>query len=258
MELRPCGITLAYTTVSGYMYAVKAKLHTYNVTPIKRADYKTPTELWSGIKPNTSHLRVFGCQAWVHILKKRRHKLEPKSREMIFVGYKPGSKGYQFWDAAHQRIEISRDVKFNETLFPAKEVNKNWASLNDLPISESDNESDKSGLELVIPAQPPPWPPSPGQSASPKMQTHPNPPIAPPAVQQGMQPSGSGQQPAIPVIPVPQYSLCQTKECMTRKIQPSGENIIAVCKIVGTATTSQLFGLKTSNNCFSPISTQIP
>ena len=62
-----------------WIYAVKAKLHTYNVTQIKRADYKTPTELWSGKKPNISHLRVFGCQAWVHILKKRRHKLKPKS-----------------------------------------------------------------------------------------------------------------------------------------------------------------------------------
>ena len=98
-----------------WIYAVMAKLHTYNVTPIKRADYKTPTELWSGIKLNISHLRVFGCQAWVHILKKRRHKLEPKSQEMIFVRYEPGSKRYQFWDTAHRRIEISHDVKFNET-----------------------------------------------------------------------------------------------------------------------------------------------
>ena len=135
---------------------------------------------------------------------------------------------YQFWDAAHQRIEISHDVKFNETLFPAQEVKKNWTSSNDPPISESDSDSDQSGLELVIPAQPPPQPPSPGQSASPKMQTHPNPPISPPAVQQGMQPSGSGQQPAIPVIPVPQYSLHQTKEHIAHQPQPSGENINAI------------------------------
>ena len=107
-----------------WIYTVKAKLHAYNITPIKRLDYKTPTELWSGKKPDISHLQVFGCQAWVHILKKRRHKLDPKSREMIFVGYKPGSKGYQFWDAAHRQFEISRDVKFDETLFPVKEVTK--------------------------------------------------------------------------------------------------------------------------------------
>ena len=94
-----------------WIYAVKARLHTYNVTLIKRADYKTPTELWSGIKMNISHLRVFGCQAWVHILKKRRHKFDAKSREIIFIGYEPGSQGYQFWDAAHHQIKISRDVK---------------------------------------------------------------------------------------------------------------------------------------------------
>ena len=151
---------------SFWIYAVKAKLHAYNVTLIKRADYKTPTELWSSKKPEISHLRVFGCQAWVHILKKRRHKLAPKSQEMIFIGYEPGSKGYQFWDAANQCIENSRDVKFNETPFPVQEANKNQASTNDLPISESDNESDELGLELVTPAQSPPRPPSPGQSAS--------------------------------------------------------------------------------------------
>ena len=133
-----------------WIYAVKAKLHTYNFTLITRADYKTPTELWSSNQLIISHLRVFGCQAWVHILKKRRHKLEPKSREMIFIGYELGSKGYQFWDTAHHHIKISRDVKFNETLFPAKEATKSWASENEPPISESDNESDTSGLELVI------------------------------------------------------------------------------------------------------------
>ena len=39
-----------------WIYAVKAKLHAYNVTPIKRLDYKMPTELWLGNKPNISHL----------------------------------------------------------------------------------------------------------------------------------------------------------------------------------------------------------
>ena len=58
---------------SFWICAVKAKLHMYNVTPIKCTDYKTLKQLWSGQKPNISHLRVFGCLVWVHILKKRRH-----------------------------------------------------------------------------------------------------------------------------------------------------------------------------------------
>ena len=108
---------------------------------------------------------------------------------MIFVGYEPGSKGYQFWDAAHQCFEISHDVKFEETQFPAKELKLTklvLAPASDRQIPESDNESDSSGLDLVNLAQPPTKSPSPGlfasgsttrgsQSARPL-----SPPIAPP------------------------------------------------------------------------------
>ena len=140
---------------------------------------------------------------------------------MIFIGYELGSKGYKFWDAAHQCFEISCDVKFEETLFPAKEAilkKLNWAPSSDQPISESDNESDHLGLDLVIPDQPPIRPPSPGQSAlrktvqKPQMQTHANPPIIPPVVPTGAQPSGLGQEPAMPELPKPQYSLHPVKE----------------------------------------------
>ena len=120
-------------------------------------------------------------------------------------------------------------MKFDETLFPGeKEANKNRALTNDLPISESDNESDTSGLELVILAHSPPRPHSPGQSAQRPLgsqtQTHLNPPIAPPVVPQGALPSGSGQPPARPE-PLPRYSLRQTKERTAHQPQPSGENI---------------------------------
>ena len=172
-----------------WIYAVKAKLHIYNITPIKWADYKTPKELWSGEKPNISHLRVFGCLAWVHILKQRRHKLEPKSRAMIFIGYEPGSKGYQFWDTAHQCSKISHDVKFEETHFPVTELKLTQfvlAPLSDHQIPKSDNESDSLGLDLVNLAQPPTRPPSPGLSRSRSTAQRsqsarpPSPPISPP------------------------------------------------------------------------------
>ena len=151
-----------------WIHTVKAKLHMYNITPIKCTDYKTPKELWSGQKPNISHLRVFGCLAWVHILKKRRHKLQPKSRAMIFIGYEPGSKGYQFCDAAHQCFEISCDVKFKETQFPAKELKLTQSvpvPLCDCQFPESDHESDSLGLDLVNLTQPPTRPPSPSLPA---------------------------------------------------------------------------------------------
>ena len=191
-----------------WIYAVKAKLHMYNITPIKHTDYKTPKELWSGQKPNNSHLRVFGCLAWVYILKKRRYKLQPKSKAMIFVGYEPGSKGYQFWDAAHQHFEISYDVKFEETQIPVKEsklTQSNPAPLSDRQIPESDNESDSLGLDLVNLAQPPTRPPSPGLPASGSSQsqsaTPPSPPL--PQVPRGSHAQLPGTETALLQPPAP-------------------------------------------------------
>ena len=86
---------------------------------------------------------------------------------MIFVGYKLGSKGYQFWDAAHRRFKISSDVKFEEMQFPARETllaQPTLAPLSDQTISLLDIDHDTMGLDLVKLAQPPTRPPSPGQS----------------------------------------------------------------------------------------------
>ena len=38
-----------------WIHTVKAKLHMYNITPIKWANYKTLKELWSGTKPDITH-----------------------------------------------------------------------------------------------------------------------------------------------------------------------------------------------------------
>ena len=191
-----------------WIYAVKAKIHTYNITPIKCADYKTPKELWSGQKPDISHLRVFRCLAWVHILKKRRHKLQPKSRAMIFIGYEPGSKGYQFWDTAHQHFKISRDVKFKETRFPVKELKLQTvipAPSHDRQSPESNIESDSSGLDLVTLAQPPAIPPTPHHTA-----LRPLSPPTPQAPQRPHTPLPDMETAPLPPV-IPRYSLHQTK-----------------------------------------------
>ena len=140
---------LAYPTVFGYMLLKLNQWHitAYNVTPLIQADYKTPKELWSSMRPDIS---VFRCLAYVHILKKRRHKHKPKSQEMIFVSYELGSKGYQFWDAAHRCFEISHDVKFEETQLPAKETSlaqPRLVPVSNQTISQLDNDSDYLGLD---------------------------------------------------------------------------------------------------------------
>ena len=44
---------------------------------------------------------------------------------MCFLGYQEGSKGYRLWDkdSGGVRIIVSRDVVFNELVFPCKCIN---------------------------------------------------------------------------------------------------------------------------------------
>jgi len=39
-----------------------------NRSPSLALEDKTPQEVWTGKKPSLSHLRVFGCDAYVHVL----------------------------------------------------------------------------------------------------------------------------------------------------------------------------------------------
>lgn len=55
---------------------------------------RTPYEMLHGQRPNLSHLRVWGSRAFAHIPLELQAKLGPKSREVLFMGYPPGVKGY--------------------------------------------------------------------------------------------------------------------------------------------------------------------
>jgi hypothetical protein len=81
-------------------------------------DTVTPYEIWFGKKPDLSHLRVFGSQAFIHIPDERRKKLDEKSMEGILVGYCDTSKAYRIWDPVTRKVKISRDIRINEGAIP--------------------------------------------------------------------------------------------------------------------------------------------
>jgi hypothetical protein len=76
--------------------------------------FKTPEEMFTGNKPKVSHLKIFGCPVFIHILKEKRNKLEPSGKKGIFVGYCEVSKAFKIYIPGHHHIEISRDVTFDE------------------------------------------------------------------------------------------------------------------------------------------------
>ena len=99
--------------------AVETSLHIYSRQPIRCYNWFTPIQLWNGTKPDLSYFRTFGCQAYVFIPKdKQPNKLAPKSEDMIFIGYEPGTKGYRFWSRTRRTIVISSTATFNEFDFP--------------------------------------------------------------------------------------------------------------------------------------------
>lgn len=63
-----------------------------NRTPSSSIRSKTPFELWFGKPPRLRHLKVFGCQAYIH---QKLGKLDPRSLVGLFMGYPYGTKGYR-------------------------------------------------------------------------------------------------------------------------------------------------------------------
>ena len=94
--------------------AISTAVYLKNRCPTKSIKDMTPYEAWHGVKPRVDHLRVFGCEAYVHIPKDERGKFDSKARKCILVGYGQETKGYRLYDTQQQKILHSRDVRFNE------------------------------------------------------------------------------------------------------------------------------------------------
>ena len=94
--------------------AVHTAVYLINRGPSTPLDGGIPEEAWTGKKVNYSFLKTFGCEAFVHVDKENRTKLDAKSQKCTFIGYGIDEYGYQLWDFENKKIIRSRDVIFNE------------------------------------------------------------------------------------------------------------------------------------------------
>ena len=94
-------------------------IHVYNHTPIHRLKWQTPYEALRSNKPDVSHLRVFGCGAYVFLSEDvRANKLSPKSETIVYLGQPAGYKRFCFYHITTWHIFISATTVFDETFFP--------------------------------------------------------------------------------------------------------------------------------------------
>ena len=70
-------------------------------------------------------MRIFGCACYPNLRPFNARKLEYRSTQCTFLGYSNIHKGFKCLDHKTGRIYISRDVVFDETLFPFSKLHSN-------------------------------------------------------------------------------------------------------------------------------------
>jgi histone deacetylase 1/2 len=68
--------------------------------------------------PDYTFFKVFGCACWPHLRPYNNRKLEFHFKKCVFLGYSALHKGYKCLHVPTNRVYISRDVVFDENLFP--------------------------------------------------------------------------------------------------------------------------------------------
>jgi hypothetical protein len=114
MEKARCMLSGARLGQEFWAEAVGTASYLVNRSPSSTLDDKTPQKVWTGKKPSLTHLKVFGCDAYVHVPKENMSKLDKKAEKCIFIGYKDGLKGYKLWNPETKKVVYSRDLVFRE------------------------------------------------------------------------------------------------------------------------------------------------
>ena len=114
MERVKCLLSEAKLPGSFWGEALYTAAHVINLSLVVVLQANVPNRVWYGKDVSYSHLRVFGCKAFVHVPKDERSKLDAKIRECIFIGYGHDEFSYRFYDPVEKKLVRSRDVIFVE------------------------------------------------------------------------------------------------------------------------------------------------
>jgi hypothetical protein len=114
-----------------------------NQTPTTAVHGMTLEEKFTSKKPDVSHLRVFGCIAYVNVPDEKRSKLDPKAEKCIFIGYSLEQKGYRCFNPSIRKLQVSRDIVFDEMVswYPPLKIAKDGKARNGDVSSNVEQES---------------------------------------------------------------------------------------------------------------------
>jgi hypothetical protein len=96
-----------------------------NRLPSRVINFSTPIQKLTGVKPDFSMLRTFGVAFWPNLRPYNAHKLNFKTKQCVFIGYSEFYKGYKCLHIPTGHVYISRDVIFDEHVFPFSKLPEN-------------------------------------------------------------------------------------------------------------------------------------
>jgi len=89
-------------------------VYVQNHCPHRILGMSTPEEAYFGKRPDISHLRIFGSNVYMHVMKDARKKLEPTVEVGISVGYTNMPHNYCVYFPDSRKTVVRRDIKFQE------------------------------------------------------------------------------------------------------------------------------------------------
>ena len=99
---------------------VGTAIYLLNRFPTNALGGDTPYHVVKGHHAPLNHLRTIGCRAYARYPPSYQNKLSPKAWMGILVGYDEPPGCYRIFDPGGRKVYRTRDVTFNERVFPAK------------------------------------------------------------------------------------------------------------------------------------------
>ena len=88
-----------------------------NVFPTSVLGWQSRWSTLYSTSPDVSQFKVFGCACYPNLRPYTTHKVEPRTRECIFIGYPTHTKGYLCLNPHIKHVYTSRHVVFNKSKF---------------------------------------------------------------------------------------------------------------------------------------------
>ncbi|MCI31251.1 gag-pol polyprotein, partial [Trifolium medium] len=124
-------------------------------------------ELWKGRKPTVKYFHVFESKCYILADIEQRRKMDPKSDEVIFLGYSTNSRAYRVFnsrtkvmmesinvvidDSSTDKVtDVEADVEASDQQLDMSEGDKDSESKSEMSISESENVPGNKGPSVRV------------------------------------------------------------------------------------------------------------